>query len=123
MAKPGGIQRTPLHACDKAANQDLYDIIAEYQDKGVPKYLVRWKGFGPEDDTWEPIEYLAGAEDYIARFVEEIVALMNCLVFQHMYVIHTAENERSNVSLRISTIYRQKFLIELLRLARAPMLV
>ena len=79
--KPGGIQRTPLHACDKSANQDLYDIIAERQEKGVPKYLVRWKGFGPEDDTWEPIEHLAGAEDYIARFVEEIVALMNCLVF------------------------------------------
>ena len=40
-----------------------------------------------------------GAEDYIARFVEEIVALMNCLVFiylyQHlfyMYVMHTADN-------------------------------
>ena len=48
--KPGGIQRTQLHACDKAANQDLYDIIAERQEKGVPKYLVRWKGFGPEDD-------------------------------------------------------------------------
>ena len=79
--KPGGIQRTPLHACDKSANQDLYDIIAERQEKGVFKYLVRWKGFGPEDDTWEPIEHLAGAEDYIARFVEEIVALMNCLVF------------------------------------------
>ena len=72
--KPGGIQRTPLHAYDKAANQDLYnvqDIIAERQEKGVPKYLVRWEGFGPEDDTWEPIEHLAGAEDYIARFVEE----------------------------------------------------
>ncbi|KAL5505608.1 hypothetical protein EMCRGX_G007072 [Ephydatia muelleri] len=72
--KPGGIQRTPLHAYDKAANQDLYnvqDIIAERQEKGVPKYLVRWEGFGPEDDTWEPMEHLAGAEEYIARFVEE----------------------------------------------------
>ena len=99
--KPGGIQRTPLHACDKAANQDLYDIFAERQEKAVPKYLVRWKGFGTEDDTWEPIEHLAGAEDYIARFVEEILALMNCLVFiclyQHlfcMYVIRTAENAK-----------------------------
>ncbi|KAL5486843.1 hypothetical protein EMCRGX_G019378 [Ephydatia muelleri] len=31
--KPGGIQRTPLHACDKAANQDLYNIIAERQER------------------------------------------------------------------------------------------
>ena len=77
--KPGGIQRTPLHPYHKAANQDLYniqDIIAERPEKGVPKYLLRWKGFGPEDDTWEPVEHLAGAEDYIARFVEESVYLL-----------------------------------------------
>ena len=80
---------------------DLYDIIAERQEKGVPKYLMRWKGFGPDDNTWEPIEHLAGAEDYIARFVEEIVALMNCLVFiclyQHLFymyvIIHTADGK------------------------------
>ena len=35
----------------------------------MPKYLVRWKGFGLEDDSWEPIEHLAGAEDYISLFV------------------------------------------------------
>ena len=46
-------------------------IIAERQEKSVPKYLLRWEGFGPEDDTWEPIENLAGAEEYISRFVEE----------------------------------------------------
>ena len=71
---PGGLQRTPLHAFDKAGNQDMYeieDVIAERLEKGVPRYLIRWKGFGAESDTWEPIEHLAGAEEYIARFREE----------------------------------------------------
>ncbi|KAL5503559.1 hypothetical protein EMCRGX_G010526 [Ephydatia muelleri] len=53
---PGGLQRTPLHAFDKAGNQDMYEI----ED-----------GFGAESDTWEPIEHLAGAEEYVARFREE----------------------------------------------------
>ncbi|KAL5505710.1 hypothetical protein EMCRGX_G007190 [Ephydatia muelleri] len=35
------------------------------------EWLVRWKGFGHDDDTWEPLEHLSGCEQYIARFEEE----------------------------------------------------
>ena len=49
---PGDLlQRMPLHAFDNVGNQDWYeDIISERLDleKGVPSYLIRWKGFGVE---------------------------------------------------------------------------
>ena len=35
------------------------------------EWLVRWKGFGHDDDTWEPLEHLSGCEQYTARFEEE----------------------------------------------------
>ena len=40
---PGGLQQMPLHAFDKAANQDMYeidDVIAECLEKGVPRYVI-----------------------------------------------------------------------------------
>ena len=47
------------------------DIIAERMAKKHKEWLVRWKGFCHEDDTWEPLEHLGGWEQYIARFEEE----------------------------------------------------
>ena len=47
------------------------DIIAERMAKKHKEWLVRWKGFNHEDDTWEPLEQLSGCEQYIARFEEE----------------------------------------------------
>uniref|UniRef100_A0A1D1YKA9 DNA (cytosine-5-)-methyltransferase n=1 Tax=Anthurium amnicola TaxID=1678845 RepID=A0A1D1YKA9_9ARAE len=33
------------------------------------KFKVRWKGYGPGDDTWEPIEGLSSCQDRIKEFV------------------------------------------------------
>ncbi|KAH7668771.1 DNA (cytosine-5-)-methyltransferase protein [Dioscorea alata] len=35
------------------------------------KFKVRWKGFGPSEDTWEPIEGLSNCKDSIRDFVIE----------------------------------------------------
>ncbi|KAK9716133.1 hypothetical protein RND81_06G213100 [Saponaria officinalis] len=33
------------------------------------KFKVRWKGYGPDDDTWEPIEGLSNCQELIKDFV------------------------------------------------------
>ena len=45
-------------------------ILAKKKANGVNKYLIRWKGFGPQDDTWERKENLFGADmpAMIAKF-------------------------------------------------------
>ena len=36
--------------------------------RGVEKYLIRWKGFTAEGDTWERRENLKNAEELIEEF-------------------------------------------------------
>ncbi|KDR81688.1 hypothetical protein GALMADRAFT_239812 [Galerina marginata CBS 339.88] len=38
--------------------------------KLVWKYLVRWKGYTPDDDTWEPIDSFVGSENMVQAFWE-----------------------------------------------------
>lgn len=34
-------------------------------------YLIRWKGWTPEYDTWEPVSNVAGAPDKIRQYLNE----------------------------------------------------
>ncbi|XP_010243148.1 PREDICTED: DNA (cytosine-5)-methyltransferase 1-like [Nelumbo nucifera] len=35
------------------------------------RFKVRWKGYHPSDDTWEPIEHLGNCQDRLVEFVRE----------------------------------------------------
>ena len=37
-----------------------------------PKYLVRWKGYIAEEDTWKRLENLKNARDLVKEFEKEI---------------------------------------------------
>ncbi|KAK3265714.1 hypothetical protein CYMTET_25628 [Cymbomonas tetramitiformis] len=65
----GAIKRTQLSPFDAAGSDDreyfVRDIKAERLSNGVPQWLIGWEGVFNKDDTWDPIEHLAGHEQDI----------------------------------------------------------
>ena len=47
---------------------EVEKILNKKKIRGVEKYLVRWKGFTAEGDTWERIENLKNAKEAIKEF-------------------------------------------------------
>jgi Chromo (CHRromatin Organisation MOdifier) domain len=46
-------------------------ILDEVVSNGKRKFLVRWKGFTAESDTWEPEDNLGNAQAKITEFRSE----------------------------------------------------
>jgi len=73
--KPKGLgrtKRTPLHLADVAAVADqeyeVEAIVAAGKCSGIESYLVKWKGWGEKQNTWEPVAHLVGAEAAVRDF-------------------------------------------------------
>jgi len=47
---------------------EVEKILNKKKTRGVEKYLVRWKGFTAEGDTWKRRENLKNAEEALADF-------------------------------------------------------
>ncbi|KAH7704525.1 Chromobox protein-like protein 5 [Aphelenchoides avenae] len=57
---------------DEEETYEVQKIIASRIVKGVKEFKVRWKGYGPRDDTWEPEEVLReGSGDLIDAYLED----------------------------------------------------
>lgn len=58
---------------------DVYEVekilkhrIRRQGKKKVEEYLIRWKNFGPSEDTWEPRRNLVGCEALLKEFEENL---------------------------------------------------
>lgn len=50
--------------------RELNRVLEKRVRRGKVKWLVSWKGFGTEDNTWRPTRNLKYAEEVVKRFEE-----------------------------------------------------
>ena len=70
----GGLRRTPKHIADPAGGDERYyfeKIVSTRYFEGVQQFLIRWSGYTAADDSWEPIEHLAGEEAAVKEFLDK----------------------------------------------------
>jgi len=63
-------QPTPV-IIDGEEEWKVEEILNKWRIRGKDKYLVRWKGFTVESDTWEERENLGNAKEAIEEFERE----------------------------------------------------
>ncbi|QRW26676.1 Transposon Tf2-7 polyprotein [Rhizoctonia solani] len=56
------------HESPREEEYEVEQIIDSKRQRGKWFYLIKWKGYGPEDNSWEPEELLEHSREEIKRF-------------------------------------------------------
>ena len=64
------IQPPPKVHPDHEDRYEVKQILNTRKFRKTQKYLVKWKGFGHKENTWEPLKNLKGSEEALAEFRE-----------------------------------------------------
>jgi hypothetical protein len=69
---PGQLQLgtcpNPIITAEGREEYEVEEILEQRQANGRTEYLVHWKDYGLEDDTWEPLENLKNAKEALSNF-------------------------------------------------------
>ncbi|QRW26650.1 Retrotransposable element Tf2 protein [Rhizoctonia solani] len=60
--------RPPPETIEGEEEYKVEQIIDSKRQRGKWFYLIKWKGYGPEDNSWEPEELLEHSQEEIKRF-------------------------------------------------------
>ncbi|KAF8692548.1 hypothetical protein RHS03_08599, partial [Rhizoctonia solani] len=61
-------ERPPPETIEGEEEYEVKQIIDSKQQQGKWFYLIKWKGYGPEDNSWEPEELLEHSQEEIKQF-------------------------------------------------------
>ncbi|QRW26619.1 Retrotransposable element Tf2 protein [Rhizoctonia solani] len=61
-------ERPPPETIEGEEEYKVKQIIDSKQQRGKWFYLIKWKGYGPEDNSWEPEELLEHSQEEIQCF-------------------------------------------------------
>ena len=67
----GRAETRPASYFDSLVGDDVYEaqnIVGMRVRDGRTEYRVRWKGYAPHEDTWEPLEHLRNAKELLRNF-------------------------------------------------------
>ena len=56
---------------DGEEEYDVESVLAHREGKKGREYLVRWKGYAPADDTWEPPKNLTHAPEALQEYLDQ----------------------------------------------------
>ena len=63
---------------------EVEEILQSKEENGVQLYLVKWKGYSYDSNTWEPESSLKNASDAISKFWEELQAAQSYTRIQEL---------------------------------------
>lgn len=55
-------------AQDEEPEFEVETVLAKKMIRGNLYYLVKWKGYSNDENTWEPLEHLSNAADIVTTF-------------------------------------------------------
>ena len=56
----------------KELEWEVDEIVNSKKGKGDVVYKVKWKGYGPEENTWEPRENLEGSKELLDKYHKKL---------------------------------------------------